>query len=111
MFSLREQPTYHGYQCAFDRDAEELQIWKIENASNWTMISTTAFSTTAADGDWRRIRADYDGAAVYCFYEDASNASAQLQISGADVSMDMSGQAGLRVYNDRAAFTSYAAYH
>lgn len=104
-------PNYHIYFCAYNRDAKNLSIWAIFNGTEWVSLINSPISSSATNSQWRKLHAFYNGTNLSCFYRDEAGANASVQISGnTQVSDNMSGLAGLRVYNNQAVFRSFVLY-
>ena len=112
IFSIRT--TFLGitaYECVYQRENQQLQIWRLPTLStDWSLLEAVDTNTTVPASGWHKIHAFYDGSKVVCEYLDESGAAVSAEITGGDVANDMSGTMGLRVYNERAVFTSFVAY-
>lgn len=98
------------YICAFERHNENLTVWYYPGSGYHQLIESHPVSTSAGDSDWRKIHVFYDGTDLSCVYLDETGVTLTIDIPESDLVLGMEGQAGLRVYNERAVFTSYAAY-
>ncbi len=100
----------YSYACHFNRSNNNLGIWRIDGGTSWNQLTSVDVSTSAGNNQWRKYHVFYDGSVVSCFYSDETGISVSTQISGDNVWSDMSGKAGIRVFNDRAVFTSFVIY-
>ncbi|MFH2006653.1 MAG: hypothetical protein ABI333_08720 [bacterium] len=98
-----------AYACVYERGPDVLSIYRAEGGP-WNWLNNTNITTTVMDSQWHRLRVFRDGDTVRCVYDDQAGGSGQVQISGGDVWADMSGLAGLRVYNETTTFTSFVIY-
>jgi hypothetical protein len=98
-----------AYECVYERGPNVVSIYRTQGGSWNGMIATTAI-TFVQDSQWHRLRAYRTGDTVVCTYSDEAGGSGQVQVSGTDVWSDMSGLAGLRVYNETTTFTSFVIY-
>ena len=98
------------YVCSFERRNEELNIWYYPGTGNYVLLETSPVDTSLDESQWRKIHVFYNGTDLSCIYLDETGATLTIDIPEDDLIGGMDGQAGLRVYNERAVFTSYAAY-
>ncbi len=99
----------NGYECVYERGTPRLQLWKMISGS-WNLQQTVNVSTTAANGQWRKIRGFVTGNNVRCVYLDETGVLTGLSWDDAAMVVDFGGRAGLRVYNDTAVFSSFILY-
>jgi hypothetical protein len=104
-----EAPDY-AYACHFERDSQVLGLWNIAGGGAWNQLESTIVNTSAGLDERRKVRVFYDGNMVNCRYEDETGSTETVTISGSQVNTDMSGQAGIRVYNENTVFTSFVIY-
>jgi hypothetical protein len=96
------------YVCTYERDTSELSVW--HHAAGYTELATTSVTTSVDDLQWHKVRVFRDTAGVGCGYLDETGASAIITLAENVLRSDMSGQAGLRLYRERAVFTSFVIY-
>jgi len=99
-----------AYACHFNRDETSFGIWRIEDYTAWNLLTSSDISTTADDLHWRKLHVIYDGSEVICRYSDETGVLITILAQGNQVWNEMSGQTGIRVYNERTVFTSFTAY-
>ncbi len=103
--------TYVAYGCAYDRMARNISIWRHNNfPGGWGHLSSVSVQTTATDSQWRKIHVFYDGNKIVCDYLDETGVRQSVEVIGSGVWADMSGRAGIRVYNERTVFSSFVIY-
>ena len=120
-----DQPAYTGdgytglifarhnldfYVCTFNRSNNTLSIWRHVGGSGWVYNMFDFIDTTVQDSQWHKIHVFYDGSETTCIYLDEAGGAGSLTIPPVSQISDMSGQAGLRLYNGRAVFTSFVVY-
>ncbi len=100
-----------GYFCAIDRKTLNLGILRLEPGnSNWSQLAGAIVNSTAADHHWKKIHVFYDGGGLTCVYHDETGAFEMIQLSANQTADDLTGHAGLRVFNENAVFRSFAIY-
>ncbi len=120
-----DQPSYTGdsytgvlfarngwnfHVCTFDRGNNTLSIWRHVNVNGWVFWQFENITTSVQGSQWHKIHVFYDGTETTCRYSDEAGGSGSITIPNVSQVENMSGYAGLRLYNERAVFTSYVAY-
>ncbi len=106
----RDLPSFSGYNCMMERESQNLGIWRRPGSGSWTQRVGADVQTTATDDQWRKIHLFYDGDGLTCIYLDETGAFEMIELPGNLTADDLTGQAGLRVFNERAVFTSFVIY-
>lgn len=110
LFAVRQEGNSTvWYTCLFRRDNKNLSIWRT-TSTNIISLGDATVSAPAADGQWHKVRVFYNGDSVRCSYVDEAGGSGDVDITGGDLWSSMAGNGGLRVYNERAVFTSFTVY-
>ncbi len=119
LFAAHYNPEHGGanvwWLCAYERDSGDLSAWAVEwNVYQYQIVWQAQVddvdSTGSDTGVWRRIRAIHDGYRVDCTFENGAGDYAVLPLESDDIWDDMSGDMGVRVYNETAAFQSFVVY-
>jgi len=97
------------WECVYEQNGDTISIWEFDGYSIQN-IGQAGVSGSDDDSDWRRLRVFFNGATLACVFEEESGAFGTLTLDDWDVPDDMSGPAGLRVYNDSAVFRSFVIY-
>jgi hypothetical protein len=95
-----------GWACTFERDDKQLGLFKYVT-TGWSQQASVPVSTTAGNGQWRRLRAIHSNTGVRCQYVDEAGGAANVSFTDSMSIGALSGKVGLRLYNERAVFTSF----
>ncbi|HUT78624.1 MAG TPA: thrombospondin type 3 repeat-containing protein, partial [Polyangia bacterium] len=98
------------YTCLFSRDNNTLSVWRYTGGSSIGSVGSTDVTAPAADGQWHRVRVYHNGTSLLCAFADEAGGSGELVIDEDGVWDSMAGNGGLRVYNERVQYTSFAIY-
>lgn len=98
-----------GWECVFERDDNELGLFKA-GTTGWSQQAATTVSTTATTGQWRKIRGIYSATGIRCHYTDETGVNATVTVTDSVSAGNLSGKVGLRTYNEKAVFTSFITY-
>ena len=102
-----------AYECLFERDSKELQIWKYTTYNDyfWMERASVVITTSATNGQSRKVRGYVSGSTIRCEYSDASGASGTISYTDSYVpGSGFAGKTGYRLYNESANFTSFIYY-
>jgi len=111
LFSVQQVSNdTHWYTCLFRRDNNELAIWRYAGGSSIGFVKGATATAPATDDQIHKVRVFYNGSEIRCSFMDEAGGTGEVVISGGDVQQDMSGRAGLRVYNERTVYTSFVVY-
>jgi hypothetical protein len=97
------------WTCLYEKNGDTLSVWENDGYAI-TAVGSTSVAGADDSADWRRVRVYFNGLSLACTFEESSGASATLTVDDWDVPTDMTGPAGLRVYNDTAVFRSFVIY-
>lgn len=112
IFAVQDiQATPSAYNCLLERSSNDLGIWRLPSGGNWNRVVNTTVTTTVDDADWHKIHVFHDGEGLVCAYQDESGAFEMIELPPEETAEDLTGLAGLRVYNERAVFSSFVIYH
>ncbi len=101
----------YAYDCVFDRGPNNLSIWRTNGEGGYERLNYVDVPTSAGNSVRRKIHVFFTGTQVRCTYTEETGLTISLTIGGPDLIWgDMSGYGGLRVFNDRAVFTSFVLY-
>ncbi len=103
----------NAYECLFERDTKELQIWKYTTYNNmgWVFRTSVVVTTSATNAQLRKVRGYAVSPTVRCDYSDASGATATVSWTDPYIGANsFTGKAGYRLYNESANFTSFVYY-
>jgi len=98
-----------GWACSFKRNSSELVLFKY-GTTGWSSQTTAAVSTSAVDGQWRKLRGVASTAGIRCYYLDEAGTSVNVTYTDNEGVTAASGKVGLRTYNEKAVFTSFITY-
>jgi hypothetical protein len=98
-----------GWECTYEREVKEIGLYKYAT-TGWSMQAGTTVSTSVTNGQWHRLRAVYSSSGIRCYYTDETGATGSLAFTDSVSVGSMSGKPGVRVYTDRANFTSFITY-
>ncbi len=101
--------TTAGWECTYERELKELGLYKY-TTTGWSMQAGTTVTTSVASGQWHRLRAVYSSSGLRCYYSDETGASASLLFNESATIGSPNGKPGLRIYTERAVFTSFITY-
>lgn len=107
LFAIQEN---NWHTCLFRRDNNELAIWRYAGGSSIGFVKGATATAPATDDQIHKVRVFYNGSEIRCSFMDEAGGTGEVVISGGDVQQDMSGRAGLRVYNERTVYTSFVVY-
>jgi len=103
----------HFWTCLYEWNSKDLSVWNYDGGSSISIVDWEEFVDTS-DGDtsiWRRVRVYYDGAnELTCTFDNEDGDSGSVTVTIEEIWPDMSGAAGLRVYNHDANFLSFVLY-
>ena len=95
---------------SFERKANRISIWRTGSTGSLSSVGNANVTAPATDAKWHRLRVFYDGSKVRCTFADEDGGTGEVEISGSNVWTSMGGKTGIRVYNERADFTSFVIY-
>jgi len=98
-----------GWACVFERDGKQLGLFK-HVTTGWSQQAASVVTTSAGNGQWRKLRAIFSAAGVRCQYVDEAGGGALVTFTDSGSIGALSGKVGLRTYNERAVFTSFITY-
>ncbi len=98
-----------GWACTFERDDKQLGLFKY-GTTGWSQQASVAVSTSAGNGQSRKVRLVHSTSGVRCQYLDETGGSANLTFTDSNSVGAQSGKVGLRTSNERAVFTSFITY-
>ncbi len=98
------------YICSFERRNENLNVWYYPGEGNHVLVRDSPVSTLAQDSHWRKVHVFYDGSDLSCVYLDETGATVTIVVPENELVGGMDGRAGLRIFNERAVFTSFVVY-
>jgi hypothetical protein len=116
VFSARTRGDGGGrtvwWGCLYRTDEDALELWVYPGGEGVDFVGAEdAAGDQRRDGRPFRIRVYYDGdGTLECTLEASTGETTVLELDSDDLWDDMSGQAGLRVYNERAVFDSFTLY-
>ena len=99
-----------AWECTYEREIKELAIYKYTTMGGWSIQTRVTVTTSVADNQWHRLRVFNSAAGVRCVYADEAGGAASLLFSDTNAIGSINGDPGLRVYNERAFFTSFITY-
>jgi hypothetical protein len=101
-----------SYECTYERETKNLGLYRYNLSENsWNGMVGKAVSTSVSDGQWHKLRAFSSGTNLRCVYEDETGVVDEINFVVQGAYTDRSGQAGIRIYRERAIFTSFVIYY
>jgi hypothetical protein len=98
--------------CLYGWDTRGMSIWRTLDGSIQQSVRRDNVDTSNGDtAIWRRIRAIWDGVGLTCEFGNEIGDFYSLSVPEKHIWKDMSGQAGLRVYNETSSFSSFVIYN
>jgi hypothetical protein len=111
LFSVQQVNTStYWHTCLFRRDNNELAIWRYSGGDSINFVKGVTVNAPAADNQLHKVRVFSNGTEVRCSFMDEAGGNGEVVISGGDVQPNMGGRGGMRLYNERAVFTSFVVY-
>lgn len=100
------------WTCLYEWDTRGLSVWRTQSGSIVRSVEKSGVDSSSYDRDiWRRVRATFDGVGLKCEFENEIGDYESLNVPQMQIWSDMSGKAGLRIYNETATYSSFVIYN
>ncbi len=100
------------WTCVYERENGNLSLWYNVGSSISSLAQKDDVDPNRGDTDiWRKVRVlfDPDADRLSCTLESEAGSLANLEVSTKNVNT-LAGKSGIRVYEERASFSSFAVY-